>query len=161
VKWVKQNIVLLIIVIIGVFTYQKMFPNIETKIVTKYKKGTTDTLIVKKDSLIYVPKYTIKVKTDTVYVDSSGEHASAKFNLQDSVVTGVVHYDTPLFSFYNVKVRQKIINNYIDRVDTLRINTTKTIHNKFHIGLVGGYGVGLQDSKFQPFVGIGFLWEIF
>ena len=160
-KWVKQNIVLLIIVIIGVFIYQKMFPNIETKIVTKYLKGKTDTITVKKDSLVYVPKYKIRTVTDTVYVDSSGEHASAEFSLQDSVVTGVVKYDTPLFSFYNVKVKQKIVSNYFDRVDTLRINTTKTIHNKFHIGLVGGYVVGLQDSKFQPFVGIGFLWEIF
>jgi len=160
-NWIKQNIVFIIIIIAGIFLYQKYFPTIKVKTVTTYEKGKSDTLVVMRDSLVYVPKYTIKVETDTVYIDSFGEHASAKFNLQDSVVVGVVHYDTPDFSFYNVKIRQKIVDNYHTRIDTLRINTTKTISNKFHIGLVGGYGVGLQDSKFQPFVGIGFLWDIF
>ena len=132
---VKNIIGVLIGIFIIIFLYQKFFPNVIVK--TKYIKGKTDTVRIIRDSLIYITKYI--PKTDTFYVDTTGEHASAHFNLQNSV-TGVVNYDTPDFSFHNVKIKQKIITNYLTRIDTLKIIRTirdrkSTRLNSSHIPL--------------------------
>jgi len=142
---------ILIIVFGLIYSY---FPNIKIK--TQYIKGKTDTITVVKDSIIYINKY-ITV-TDTFYVNAAGEHASAHFNLQNSV-TGVVNYDTPDFSFHDVKIRQKTITNYLTRIDTFKI--TKFVKNKFHLGFVGGYGVGVQSQKLDFFFGVGVSYDIF
>lgn len=151
------NTILIFLGIIGLFyLYQYFFPNIQIK--TKYVKGKPDTIIVVKDSIRTIVDKQIIVKTDTVYIDSSGEHAQAHFNLEDSTVTGIVKYDTPKFSFWDVKIKHKIINNYITQTDTVIRTKYKT--NKFHIGVVGGYGIGIQTRQPDFFIGIGFSWEL-
>lgn len=57
----------------------------------------------------------------------------------------------------SIFVRQKVITNTIH--ETRTIETKK--FRKWNIGITGGYGLGLQSGRFEPFIGVGVTIRLF
>ena len=47
----------------------------------------------------------------------------------------------------HTEIRTVEVTKYIDK--------KRTFFDRFGIGLQGGYGIGLKDREFQPYIGIG------
>lgn len=71
----------------------------------------------------------------------------------DSTYTAYVSGYEP--SLDSILIKQKIITNTL--IKTVTIKSTK----RWNIGIVGGYGYGILSNRLEPFVGIGFSYNIF
>ena len=115
-----------------------------------------DTLPAEKGKTI-VKYIQIPAKTDTIYKEREDSVILAvvqKTFSDDSTytafVSGVELDEYPKLD--SVKVRQKIITNTI--VKTITIETQKK-RSHWHIGVQGGYGIGLFSKQLEPYIGLG------
>lgn len=60
------------------------------------------------------------------------------------------------------------VSGFKPQLDSIRVyrktivkTQTVTKHNRFNIGLTGGYGYGVVSHKVEPFVGVGVTWNVF
>lgn len=156
------------IVILGALFFMRECstpPNIEkvdTVFSTKTDTLWKDTTIVRKE---YVPTIVEKLQIDTVY-DSNGDTiqliVEAK-KWEDSIVSNKDTAYLQIFtsgirtSLDSTKIRLKthteVVTNTIEI--TKIVQKKKTVWDRFHIGLQGGYGYGFQYKGFEPYVGIG------
>lgn len=156
------------IVILGALFFMRECstpPNIEkvdTVFSTKTDTLWKDTTIVKKE---YVPTIVEKIQIDTVY-DDNGDTiqliVEAK-KWEDSIVSNKDTAYLQIFttgirtSLDSTKIRLKthteVITNTVEV--TKIVEKKKTVWDRFHIGLQGGYGYGFQYKGFEPYVGIG------
>lgn len=140
-------------------------PNIEkvdTVFSTKTDTLWKDTTIVRKE---YVPTIVEKIQVDTVY-DDNGDTiqliVEAK-KWEDSIVSNKDTAYLEIFttgirtSLDSTKIRLKthteVVTNTIEI--TKIVEKKKTVWDRFHISLQGGYGYGFNYKGFEPYVGIG------
>lgn len=71
----------------------------------------------------------------------------------DSTYTAYVSGYEP--NLDSILIKQRIITNTL--VKTVTIKSTK----RWNVGVVGGYGYGILSNRLEPFVGIGFSYNIF
>lgn len=141
---------------------QPNIDKVDTVFSTKTDTLWKDTTIVKKE---YVPTIVEKVQIDTVY-DSNGDTiqliVEAK-KWEDSIVS---HKDTAYLQIFTTGIRTsldslkmrlkthtEVITNTVEV--TKIVEKKKTVWDRFHIGLQGGYGYGFKYKGFEPYVGIG------
>ena len=80
---------------------------------------------------------------DTVYLPRK------QTEYRDSDYTAYVSgYEAKMDS---ISVRTKIITNTV----------VKTKYRRFNIGVVGGYGYGLNSKTFEPFIGVGVTYNLY
>lgn len=124
---------------------------------------------ITKDTTIYekqiVPKEVIKKKVDTLYLKDGKDTLLVTEDkyFNKSLVMGL---DTA-----DVEIHTQGINTSLEelkmRLRLHQVNTTETVEiikyvdkkkrfiDRFHIGLQVGYGLGLKNRDFEPYVGIG------
>ena len=156
------------IVILGALFFMRECstpPNIEkvdTVFSTKTDTLWKDTTIVKKE---YGPTIVEKLQIDTVY-DSNGDTiqliVEAK-KWEDSIVSNKDTAYLQIFtsgirtSLDSTKIRLKthteVITNTVEV--TKIVEKKKTVWDRFHIGIQGGYGYGFNYKGLEPYVGIG------
>lgn len=119
----------------------------------------TDTLW--RDTTIFkdkpIPKYIKVVKTDTVFKDTvitkeSKTYEDTLCNEGDTIqlVTTISGYEASLDSVSaKWKKHKEIVTN------TITITKMVKEKSKINYGLQVGYGIGLKDKKFQPYIGLG------
>ena len=112
---------------------------------------------------IVKPKYIKVLKRDTVFKENGDtmELVRTQNTYQKSFVSEkdtaeveiyVSGVETSLDSLKmrlnkHTEIRTVEVTKYIDK--------KRTFFDRFGIGLQGGYGIGLKDREFQPYIGIG------
>lgn len=123
---------------------------------------TKDSLIIEKQ---VIPKKIVETKIDTFYTDK-GDTVTLKTEdkyFNKSIVMGLDTVDT--------EIHTRGINTSLEelkmRLRLHQVNTTETVEiikyeekkkrfiDRFHIGFQVGYGLGLKNKNFEPFVGFG------
>lgn len=124
-----------------------------TKTVTKYVERKDSMPEPKKEIIIRTVKVPVPAKPDTIgiaetpqTVDSMELEITQKVYSDSTYTAYVSGYEASLDS---IIVRQKEIFTTV--VET---RTTKK-SRRLNIGLTGGYGFGLKNKDFEPFVGLG------
>lgn len=142
-------------------------PDIETIKTDTVFSTKTDTLW--KDTTItktkLVPKYIYKTKVDTVYDANQNpiELVTENKVYNDTIVC---EKDTAELQIFTSGIKSNVdsINLNLRKSEIIKTNTIeitkyvdkkKTFWDRFNIGLQAGYGLGLKDKNFQPFVGLG------
>lgn len=77
----------------------------------------------------------------------------------DSIYTAYIsgiRYDS-LPKLDSIIVRQRTITNTIREI----ITEKEKVRSRWNIGIQGGYGIGLQTGKPEPFIGIGISYSVF
>lgn len=161
------------IVILGTLFFMRECstpPNIEkvdTVFSTKTDTLWKDTTIVKKE---YVPTIVEKIQIDTVY-DSNGDTiqliVEAK-KWEDSIVSNKDTAYLQIFttgirtSLDSTKIRLKthteVITNTVEV--TKIVEKKKTVWDRFSLGVGVGYGIGLKNKDFEPFVGVSLIYSL-
>ena len=162
--WVSLAICAIILGIVY-FVGNPTEPNVvktDTVFTTKTDTLWKDTTIVKKE---YVPTIVEKIQIDTVY-DSNGDTiqliVEAK-KWEDSIVSNKDTAYLQIFtsgirtSLDSTKIRLKthteVITNTVEV--TKIVEKKKTVWDRFHIGIQGGYGYAFKSKEFSPYVGVG------
>ena len=133
---------------------------VKTKVVERVKVDTLkifDTIRVSKPILVRATtlrKDTIYLTKD-VYIDSSKAIIPIEQKIySDSSYTAFVSgYNAQLDSIH-IRSPTTIINREIERT------ITQTKIKRFNIGVIGGVGYGFTSKKIEPFVGLGFSYNI-
>ena len=140
---------------------------VDTVFSTKVDTLWKDTTIVKQE---YVPTIVEKIQIDTVY-DSNGDTiqliTEAK-KWEDSIVSGK---DTAYLQIFTsgiktsldstkmrLKTHSEVITNTIEI--TKIVKKKKTVWDRFHIGIQGGYGYGFKYKGLEPYVGLGASFDL-
>lgn len=167
-KMMKNNTIILIIgfitcILLGCFMWYNQTPRevIKTDTVTVsdtiYK---TDTFKIEK----LVPKKVVEIKRDTLYKKDSTEVILVSENKEykdtistndgDSIIlNNYISGINPQLDSTKVNLKKKEIIKTVQI--TKYIEKKKTIWDRFHISLQGGYGYGFNYKGFEPYVGIG------
>lgn len=116
-----------------------------------------------------VPKYIIKSKVDTVY---DHEHNPIELITENKVYqdTIICKKDTAELQIFTSGIRSNVdsINLNLRKSEIVKTNTIeiikyvekpKTIWNNFSVGLGVGYGIGLKNKDFEPFVGVSLVYR--
>lgn len=126
---------------------------------------TTDTIY--KDTVIqknkYIPYEVIKLRTDTIR-DSILTYEQKIY--QDTLVNDKDTLVQRMFiSGVNVKLdstkadwkkHTEVITNTVIKV----VEKPKTWKDRFDIGIGVGYGIGLNNKEFEPFLGVNFSYKL-
>ncbi len=91
----------------------------------------------------------------TAEVEDSLELEITQKVYSDSTYTAYVSGYRP--NLDSIFVRQKIITNTIHETRTIREKEFR----RFNVGLIAGYGYGLQSKTFEPFIGVGLTINLF
>ena len=122
-----------------------------------------------RDTTIYekqlVPKKIVETKIDTFYTDK-GDTVQLKTEDKYFYKSSVMGLDTA-----DVEIHTRGINTSLEelkmRLRLHQVNTTETVEiikyvekkkrfiDRFHIGFQVGYGLGLKNRDFEPYVGFG------
>lgn len=167
----KYIIVLIIFcaIIFGIFGYfcgRTPVEVVKTDTVTK-----TDTFW-KVDSckiIKYVPKKIIEIKRDTLYKKDSTEvilvseakeyKDTVSTNDGDSIIlNNYVSGINPQLDSTKVNLKKKEIIKTVEI--TKYIEKKKTVWDRFNVGLGIGYGIGLKNKDFEPFVGVSLVYNL-
>ena len=155
------------ILILGIvyFVGQPTEPNVvktDTVFTTKTDTLWRDTTITEKE---FIPKIIVKTKVDTVFTKEGDTvqliTESKSFDkrlISDKDTADVKVFTTGInTSLDSLKMRLKthkeIITNTVEV--TKYVEKKKTVWNRFHIGIQGGYGYGFNYKGLEPYVGIG------
>ena len=155
------------ILILGIvyFVGQPTEPNVvktDTVFTTKTDTLWRDTTITEKE---FIPKIIVKTKVDTVFTKEGDTvqliTESKSFDkrlISDKDTADVKVFTTGInTSLDSLKMRLKthkeIITNTVEV--TKYVEKKKTVWDRFHIGLQGGYGYGFNYKGLEPYVGIG------
>lgn len=156
------------IVILGTLFFMRECqtpPNIEkvdTVFTTKTDTIWKDTTITEKE---FVPKIIVKTKVDTVYTQNGDtlQLVTEAKTFEKRLISDKDTADVEVFtsgintSLDSLKMRLKthkeIVTNTIEI--TKIVEKKKTVWDRFHISLQGGYGYGFNYKGFEPYVGIG------
>lgn len=162
-----HTILLLIAIIMMAISFVCVY-NKTPKVIEK-----RDTTIVRdtiwKDTTIYekelVPKIIVKKKVDTVYTDKGDTlHLVTESKMFDKRIT--TSKDTADLQIYTTGINTSL-DSLKWRLKTHNTHTTEVVEiiryedkkkrfiDRFHIGLQVGYGLGLKNKNFEPFVGFG------
>lgn len=109
---------------------------------------------------VYFPLYPTDIPKDTADVDTTSIYhppdtvyvSRVQREYSDSSYTAWVSGYDPMLD--SIKVRERIITN------TVTITKSKEA-SRWNVGLIGGYGYGLQSKSVEPFVGIGVTFNLF
>jgi hypothetical protein len=156
------------IVILGTLFFMRECqtpPNIDkvdTVFTTKTDTIWKDTTITEKE---FVPKIIVKTKVDTVYTQNGDtlQLVTEAKTFEKRLISDKDTADVEVFtsgintSLDSLKMRLKthkeIVTNTIEI--TKIVEKKKTVWDRFHISLQGGYGYGFNYKGFEPYVGIG------
>lgn len=121
-----------------------------------------DTTIIEKQ---LVPKEVIKKKVDTVYTNLGDTlHLVTESKMFDKRF--ISSQDTCDLQIYTTGIKTSL-DSLKWRLKTHRVNTTEVVEiikyeekkkrfiDRFHIGFQVGYGLGLKNRDFEPYVGFG------
>lgn len=121
-----------------------------------------DTTITEKE---LVPKIIVKKKVDTVYTPQGDTlHLVTESKMFDKRLT--TSKDTADLQIYTTGINTSL-DSLKWRLKTHRVNTTEVVEiikyeekkkrfiDRFHIGFQVGYGLGLKNKNFEPYVGFG------
>jgi len=104
-----------------------------------------------------IPKYIKVVKTDTITKDTvltkeSKTYSNILCNEGDSIQlqTTISGYEASLDS-----VSAKWKKQNVTKTEYITVTNTIKEKKKINIGLQVGYGIGLKDKEFQPYIGLG------
>ena len=132
-----------------------------TKTVTKYIERKDSMPEPKKEVIIRTVKVPVPSKPDTVGiaetpqpVDSLELEITQKVYSDSTYTAYVSGYEASLDS---IVVRQKEVTHTILETKTI----PKTKYRRWNVGLIGGYGYGLKNKSFEPFVGLGLTLKLF
>lgn len=132
-----------------------------TKTVTKYIERKDSMPEPKKEVIIRTVKVPVPSKPDTVGiaetpqpVDSVELEITQKVYSDSTYTAYVSGYEASLDS---IVVRQKEVTHTILETKTI----PKTKYRRWNVGLIGGYGYGLKNKSFEPFVGLGLTLNLF
>lgn len=132
-----------------------------TKTVTKYIERKDSMPEPKKEVIIRTVKVPVPSKPDTVCiaetpqpVDSVELEITQKVYSDSTYTAYVSGYEASLDS---IVVRQKEVTHTILETKTI----PKTKYRRWNVGLIGGYGYGLKNKSFEPFVGLGLTLNLF
>lgn len=155
------------ILILGIvyFVGQPTEPNVvktDTVFTTKTDTLWRDTTITEKE---FIPKIIVKTKVDTVFTKEGDtvqliteSKSFEKRLISDKDTADVKVFTTGInTSLDSLKMRLKthkeIITNTVEV--TKYVEKKKTVWDRFHIGIQGGYGYGFNYKGLEPYVGIG------
>jgi hypothetical protein len=156
------------IVILGTLFFMRECqtpPNIDkvdTVFTTKTDTIWKDTTITEKE---FVPKIIVKTKVDKVYTQNGDtlQLVTEAKTFEKRLISDKDTADVEVFtsgintSLDSLKMRLKthkeIVTNTIEI--TKIVEKKKTVWDRFHISLQGGYGYGFNYKGFEPYVGIG------
>ena len=155
------------ILILGIvcFVGQPTEPNVvktDTVFTTKADTLWRDTTITEKE---FIPKIIVKTKVDTVFTKEGDtvqliteSKSFEKRLISDKDTADVKVFTTGInTSLDSLKMRLKthkeIITNTVEV--TKYVEKKKTVWDRFHIGIQGGYGYGFNYKGLEPYVGIG------
>ena len=150
---------LLVLLQIGIcaWLYNYTPPLIERRdTITKIEFDTIETL---RDIVItkFIPKVIKEIKRDTITKDTilSKEQKTYTDTLcQDGdsiqLTTTISGYEASLDS-----ISAKWSKQHITKTEYITVANTIKKKDKINVGLQLGYGIGLKDKEFQPFVGLG------
>ena len=146
--------------------YQNKPEVIKTDTVTVTDTFWKDTTIIEKE---FVPKYVIKKKVDTLYLENGDtlNLVTEQKKYEKSLVSDKDTADLEIYvsgietSLDSLKMRLKThtVTNTIEI--TKYVERKKTIWNRFHFEPQVGIGYGLTNKKTDIYVGVGFgvdLW---
>lgn len=151
--------IVLILIQIGICTwlYKNTPPVIErTDTITKIEFDTIETV---RDTVItkFIPKVIKEIKRDTITKDTvlTKEQKTYTDTLcQDGdsiqLTTTISGYEASLDS-----ISAKWSKQHITKTEYITVTNTIKKRDKINVGLQLGYGIGLKDKEFQPFVGLG------
>lgn len=132
-----------------------------TKTITKYFERKDSMPEPKKEVIIRTVKVPVPSKPDTVGiaetpkpVDSLELEITQKVYSDSTYTAYVSGYEASLDS---IVVRQKEVTHTILETKTI----PKTKYRRWNVGLIGGYGYGLKNKSFEPFVGLGLTLNLF
>ena len=121
-----------------------------------------DTTITEKQ---VIPKIIVKKKVDTVYTDKGDTlHLVTESKMFDKRF--ISSKDTCDLQIYTTGINTSL-DSLKWRLKTHRVNTTEIVEvikyeekkkrfiDRFHIGFQVGYGLGLKNRDFEPYVGFG------
>ena len=157
----KLLVIVLVLLAASLYLNYKFYTMpVKTETVTEIRyierKDTSPT--IKRDTVVrYIKVPVPRPKTDSVTAptDSIELEITQKVYSDDSTYTAYVSGYKP--NLDSIMVRQKQITN--------TITNTRILHEKefrkWNIGVTGGYGIGLQSGRFEPFVGIGVTIRLF
>lgn len=157
----KLLVIVLVLLAASLYLNYKFYTMpVKKEVVTEIRyierKDTSPT--VKSDTVVrYIKVPVPQPKTDSVAVptDSIELEITQKVYSDDSTYTAYVSGYKP--NLDSIMVRQKQITNTITNTRILREKEFR----KWNIGVTGGYGIGLQSGRFEPFVGIGVTIRLF
>lgn len=126
-----------------------------------------DTTITEKQ---VIPKIIVKKKVDTVYTPQGDTlHLVTESKMFDKRF--ISSKDTCDLQIYTTGINTSL-DSLKWRLKTHRVNTTEIVEvikyeekkkrfiDRFHIGLQVGYGLGLKNKNFEPFVGVGASFDL-
>ena len=165
----KLNIVLIIVILAlllaisgGFFDNGGIVVQTDTIMVSKTDTFWKDTTIIKEKT---VEKKVVEIRRDTVFTPAGDtlqlitEHKTYQERLLSGKDTADVQvYTTGInTSVDSLKMRlmthTEVVTNTVEI--TKIVEKKKTFKDRFHIGLQVGYGLGLKNKDFEPYVGIG------
>lgn len=135
---------------------------------------TTRTDTLWKDTTItktkLIPKYVIRARVDTVYDEKQTpiELVTENKVYNDTIVCDK---DTAELRIFTSGIRSSVdsINLSLRKSEIIKTNTIeitklverrKTLIDRFHIGIQGGYGYGFKYNGLEPYVGIGVSFDL-
>ena len=142
--------------------YRRIIENTDTTTTVKHDTIWKDTVITEKE---LVPVEVIKKKVDTVYT-SKGDtlHLTTESKLFHKRLT--TSKDTADLQIYTTGINTSL-DSLKWRLKTHQTHTTEIVEiikyeqkkkrfiDRFHIGLQVGYGLGLKNKDFEPYIGFG------
>lgn len=176
-KMMKNNTLIYVsiaicILILGIvyFVGQSTEPNVvktDTVFTTKTDTLWRDTTITEKE---FIPKIIVKTKVDTVFTKEGDtvqliteSKSFEKRLISDKDTADVKVFTTGInTSLDSLKMRLKthkeIITNTVEV--TKYVEKKKTVWDRFHIGIQGGYGYGFNYKGLEPYVGLGASFDL-
>lgn len=165
----KNNVLLYVVLVIlslfvlgGMFWVNSRLPMVMERVDTieKVEFKWKDTIV--KDT-VFQPKYIKVLKRDTVFKENGDtmELVRTSETYQKSIVSDKDTADLTLYisgietSLDSLEMRFSTHTEYITNTVIKTVEREKTFKDRFHIGLQLGYGIGLKDKEFQPFIGVG------
>ena len=155
-------VILSLFVLGGMFWTTTRLPRVIERVDTieKVEFKWKDTIV--KDT-VFQPKYIKVLKRDTVVKENGDtmELVRTQETYQKSIVSDKDTANLTLYisgvetSLDSLKMRFKTHTEYITNTVIKTVEREKTFKDRFHIGLQLGYGIGLKDKEFQPFIGVG------
>lgn len=133
-------------------------PISEVVTVVEYKERTVTDPVAKEEKPvgnIPVPVKKVAAKSDTIPSDTLEM-------VGDTVMIPLTQ------KIYTDSLYTAFVSGYHQQLDSIRIRTpyvtttvTKTKTRRWNVGIVAGYGLGVNSRQFEPFLGVGVTYNIF